>query len=316
MSQTQRNKIREAVRDQIVEALATLPAEASWRMPWRRFEIPMNASTGRTYSGINMLTLTVRAMALGVSGGGWLTYRQAQALGGQVRRGEKGTKCVKYTPWKKKGDGSEDEEVIPVLKGFTVFHVSQCDGLEAADLHLVDTGSSERDPDDDFSPAHELVRLRDMGMVELRVGGDVAAYAPDSDRILMPAPERFARHADWWRVYLHELVHATGHVSRLNRAQSTRFGSRTYAFEELVAELGSALLSHNYGVTVTDTPGEIARDHAREHAAYIASWIEVLRDDASALFDAWALALGACDWLELEFSRRAASDTSLPEAAA
>ena len=86
--------------------------------------------------------------------------------------------------------------------------------------------------------------------------------------------------------------------------------------EELVAELGSALLSHNYGVTVTDTPGEIARDHAREHAAYIASWNEVLRDDASALFDAWALALGACDWLELEFSRRAASDTSLPEAAA
>ncbi len=306
---TRRDAIRDAVRDQIVEALSALPAEASWKLPWRKLERPINASTGRAYSGINILTLTVRAMALGVSGGGWLTYKQAQALGGQVRRGEQGVKGIYYTSWTKKKESSagrsddELEERIPVIKGFTLFHVTQVDGLPEADLHLVDAGDEPDTSGGDFTPAHDLVRLRELELARLVVGGDTAAYAPSHDTIFMPAPSRFAHHADWWRVYLHELVHATGHPSRLARAQSTRFGSRTYAFEELVAELGAALLSHTFGVSVGEAPGALAREHARDHAAYISSWIACLKADSGALFDAWALALGACDFLELELAQ-------------
>jgi antirestriction protein ArdC len=246
-----------------------------------------------------------------VSGGGWLTYKQAQALGGQVRRGEQGVKGVYYTSWSKKkasAGGGEDDEVdkkIPVLKGFTLFHVSQVDGLPEADLHLVDADDEVDTSGGDFTPAPDLVRLREIELTRLVVGGDTAAYVPAHDTIMMPPPARFEHGADWWRVYLHELVHATGHPSRLDRAQSTRFGSRTYAFEELVAELGAALLSHTFGVSVGQAPGELASEHARDHAAYISSWITCLKADSGALFDAWALALNACDWIELELANAA-----------
>ncbi len=131
----------------------------------------------------------------------------------------------------------------------------------------------------------------------LEVGGDAACWTPGTDVIKMPAHAQFEEQADWWRVYLHEFTHATGHPTRLARAQSTRFGSREYAFEELVAEFGSAILAQTFEVSVAESGG-LETAHALDHAAYLKSWIRLLEDDSRVLFDAWALALEACDWLE------------------
>ena len=98
-------------------------------MPWRRLGRPVNAHTGKPYSGMNILTLSLRAAELGVTGGGWLTYKQAAACGGQVRAGEKSVKGIFYRRWTK-NRGEEDEETIPMLTGFSLFHTSQCDGLD------------------------------------------------------------------------------------------------------------------------------------------------------------------------------------------
>lgn len=284
-----------AIRDQIVDALRALPEDATWKLPWRRLVIPMNASTGRSYSGLNILTLTVRAMSLGVSGGAWLTYKQAKALGGSVRKGEKGTRGIYYRTVTK-NEGTDDEETFPMLKSFVLFHTSQCEGLDAQLVHEMDEKVDGHE--DDFVPGEELASLIDVCPVALEVGGDVAGWSPELDRIYMPFQEQFGSLADWWRTYLHELAHATGHVSRLNRTSSVRFGSREYAFEELVAELASAIMSLNFGVSSSPEPGRLDPAHAQDHAAYISSWIRLLEDDPQALFDAWALALGASDWVD------------------
>lgn len=290
---SKRQDPRILIRDQIVAALEALPEGATWKLPWRMLSVPINASTGNPYSGLNVLVLTVRALTLGVQEGGWLTFKQAKALGGAVRKGEKGTRGVFYrTVTKNKGD--DDEETFPVMKSFTLFHTSQCDGLDLERVHLLE--ADVQVSGDDFTPSDELRAC--LGLCPLELGGDVAAWSPTLDTIYMPHESRFAARADWWRTYLHELTHATGHITRLNRAMSTRFGSREYAFEELVAEFGSAILGLRFGVTSSVEPGQLDPSHARDHAAYIAGWIQLLTDDPQALFDAWALACGASDWIE------------------
>ena len=99
MAKDTRQKIQNAVRDQIVDALRSIPTDQVWKLPWRKLGRPMNASTGKSYSGMNILTLSARSLELGVERGGWLTYKQARACGGQVRKGEKSARGIFYRSW-------------------------------------------------------------------------------------------------------------------------------------------------------------------------------------------------------------------------
>jgi antirestriction protein ArdC len=166
---------------------------------------------------------------------GWLTYRQAAEAGGHVRQGERGVTVVyadRFIPDAEKErarEGGEDARSIPFLKRFTVFNVAQCEGLDEA-LGV----------DPAPLPARQIAPLGDAVIkasgVEFHVGGDKAFYVPNADYVQVPPPLAFHDTINWYRTALHELTHATGHVSRLGRDLRNAFGSKDYAREELIAK--------------------------------------------------------------------------------
>lgn len=261
-----------------------------WVQPWGRTGgtgpgLPRNALTGRTYSGVNVLILWGAVIEQGWPSQSWLTFRQALEAGGSVRKGERG-QCVVYadrfTPEAERAraarDG-DDAKAVPFLKRFTVFNVAQCEGLRAG-LACDPAPLPERE----IVPVAEEV-IAASG-VEFRVGGDRAFYVPSHDFVQVPPQPAFFEQINYYRTCLHELTHATGHAKRLGRDLTNAFGSKDYAREELVAEMGSAFLCAAFGIVPTV-----------RHADYIGSWLEVLREDHRAIFRAASAASKAADWL-------------------
>ena len=288
---------RDTVRDQVLEALEFVDG-SDFRLPWRQAGAPVNATTGRPYSGINVPLLALRAFSLGVSGGGWMTYKQARGIGGQVRGGEKSVAGVFYKQVKcKKEDakqGEADTDYYSVMKTFRLFHTSQIDGLDPSKLVLPEVTA----PPLEVIERPELEALRDGLVVPTRYGGDRACYSPSQDVISMPGLDQFSHTDAAWRTWLHEVVHATGHPSRLARTFGGAFGDEKYAFEELVAEFGSVILSSHFGLYADKEHDGSELEHLKSHAAYIKSWMRLLREDSSALFRAWRLASAAADWVQ------------------
>ena len=291
------------VTDRIIAELEA--GRLPWVQPWgecgAEVGMPCNAGTGRRYSGVNVLTLWVAAMRGGYSSQRWLTYRQAQAWGGNVRKGEIGTGVCyadRFTP-KDQGEGERDGEEarqIAFLKRFTVFNVDQCEGL-GPDLVAAPVALAE----DQIVPvADDLIAASG---VDFRVGGLEAFYLPAEDLVVVPPRRAYFDEINAYRTWLHELVHATGHASRLGRDLTNPFGSAGYAREELIAEMGSAFLCASLGIVPTV-----------RHADYIGSWLEVLRDDSRAIFRAASAASKAADWL-LERHASACRDYAQEEAA-
>jgi antirestriction protein ArdC len=225
----------------------------------------------------------------------WLTFKQALAAGGCVRKGETGQTvfyAARFTPESNKGKGAsgsgnaegqkgatEQPQGIPFLKRFTVFNVAQCDGLPpriAADPVPL--------------PERQLVadaeRLIATSGADFRIGGAQAFYSPDSDFVQVPPQPAFKAQIDYYRTALHELGHWTGHPSRLARTYGKRFGDSAYAREELCAELASAFLCAALGIVPTV-----------RHADYLGNWLSVLREDARAIFKAASNASKAADYL-------------------
>lgn len=211
-----------------------------WVQPWGTtaakapLAMPKNAATDRQYSGINILILWGSVIEQGFSGQSWLTFRQALALGGSVRKGEHGTTVVyahRFVPDDEKRRARETGEQarsIPFLKRFTVFNAAQCDGLP--------DGVAVATPPPLLGLIEPKVeRLIKKTGIDFRVGGSRAFYAPDHDYVRVPPPQAYFEPINWHRTALHELGHATGHASRLNRDMSGSFGTKKYAFEELVA---------------------------------------------------------------------------------
>lgn len=275
------------VTDRIVAQIeeGTLP----WVRPWddgkAALGLPRNAGTGRRYSGINVLILWHRLFEQGYGSQRWLTYRQAQALGGNVRKGEQGTTVCyadRFTP--------RDDDTVPTgpdgeprqiafLKRFTVFNLDQCEGLE-------DAGSS---PATTWNKALIIPRANALigaTGADIRIGGGEAYYAPQDDMIRVPRPEHFHEPINWFRTVLHELGHWSGHRSRLDRLPDTGFGSPAYAREELIAEMASAFLCAELGIVPTV-----------RHADYLGAWLSVLREDSKAIFRAASQASKAADYL-------------------
>ena len=262
-----------------------------WVQPWGTsaakapLGLPKNASSGRNYSGINILILWGAVVQHGFPGQGWLTYRQAAALGGNVRKGERGTTVVyadRFVPEDEKRRAHEtgdEAQAIPFLKRFTVFNVAQCENLPD-DI----TVAVPPPPPGLIEPRVEAL-IKATG-IDFRIGGDRAFYVPADDYVVVPPPQAYFEPINWHRTALHEIGHASGHHSRLNRNLSGSFGSKLYSVEEITAELISAFCCASMGIVPTV-----------RHADYIGSWLEVLREDTRAIVRAASQASKAADWI-------------------
>jgi len=270
------------VSARIVAALEA--GAAPWIKPWSATpgaNTPCNALTNRPYSGCNVVRLWM-AQAAGFRTPRYLTFKQALELGGRVRKGERGTKIyfVKQLEIREEADSHSSTRLVPMMREYTVFNVDQCEALPES----IKFGKQERprNPDTRDELADEF--LRSTG-ADIRNGGE-AYYVPSRDFISMPAFAGFKGADHFYATTFHELAHWTGHKSRLDRDLKNRFGSRSYAAEELVAELGAAFLCAEFGFN-----GDL------RHAGYIAHWIEILKADKRALFTASSQASKAADYL-------------------
>jgi antirestriction protein ArdC len=247
--------------------------------------MPHNAGTGRAYSGINILILWGAVVAGGYASQRWLTFRQAQAAGGMVRKGEKGTTVCyadRFTPKgeaERAGNDEREARTVAFLKRFTVFNVDQCEELPDSV-----TAVTPLPPEEAMVPNAEA--LIQASGADFRIGGDQAFYAPQLDFIAVPPKAAYPHPINWYRTALHELGHWTGHQSRLGRDQSGRHGSPDYAREELVAEMASAFTCASLSIQPTV-----------RHADYIGARLEVLREDERAIFRAASQASKAADYL-------------------
>ncbi|KTE17017.1 ArdC family protein [Sphingopyxis sp. H115] len=260
-----------------------------WVQPWDSAScgctMPQNAGTTRKYSGINVLILWAEVVAKGYTSQRWLTYRQAETAGGNVRRGEKGTVICyadRFTP-KAEAEAArgEDREArqVAFLKRFVVFNVDQCEGLPDGSIAPMVS------PDPVLAIAEADTLIAASG-ARFHTGGGEAFYSPSYDFVQVPPQAAFHEPINWYRTALHELGHWTGNRSRLDRDQKGCFGSESYAKEELVAEMASAFTCASLGIAPTV-----------RHADYIASWLSVLRGDEKAIFRAASQASRAADFL-------------------
>jgi antirestriction protein ArdC len=258
---------------------------APWIKPWSATagqNVPQNAVSGRPYSGCNVILLWL-ARNRGWATPRFLTFRQAIEAGGNVRKGEHGTKVyfVKQLQIKNDDRDEADTRLIPMLREYTVFNVAQCENLPDS----VKSGKPMRVRNPDTRDALADQFLQSTG-ADMREGHGEAFYVPSHDFISMPAFEAFKGADHFYNVAFHELTHWTGHRSRLDRDLKHRFGERAYAAEELVAELGAAFLSAEFGFD-----GDV------RSAGYIATWIELLKTDKRAFFTASNRASNAADYL-------------------
>ena len=263
-----------------------------WIKPWNaehaagRITRPLRAC-GQPYQGINVLALWASATAQGFSAPIWMTYKQAQELGGQVRKGEKGSPVVYASTLSRtetdESTGEESERQIPYMKGYTVFNAEQVEGLPAHFYALAEAVSSTVE-----RIARAETFFARTGAV-IRHGGDQASYNVGTDIVRMPPIEAFRDTESYYATLAHEMTHWTRHPSRLSRDLGRkRWGDEGYAMEELVAELGAAFVCADL---------ELAGEPRDEQAAYIASWLKVLKDDPRAIFAAAAHAQRAADHL-------------------
>lgn len=259
----------------------------SWAALWDnslRLGIPYNHSTGKAYAGINILTLWNIAARKGYEVNAWMTYKQAQEQGGQVRKGEKSAIGMFYKPIEDKEQSTESDEENAngrrrmMAKAFYLFNVAQIDGLEGLPEPKAPT----------FSPIADAEAIITASGAEIRHGGTRAFYSPSMDFVQMPSLDRFQSAENYYATILHELAHWTGHKSRLAREYGQRFGDRAYAFEELIAELSTAFLCARLGLVEATLEG---------HADYIGEWSKILGNDKRAVMTAASQAERTADYL-------------------
>jgi antirestriction protein ArdC len=236
--------------------------------------MPVNAATRRPYSGINIPILWHSQQVNGYPTPEWMTYKQALPLDAHVRRGEHGVTVVFTKRLTVKAEQDEEKQ-IAMLRTYKVFNVAQIDGLPVLER-----------PVEPPRTADAAMLFIDATQAEIRIGGDRACYVPSKDFIALPPEQAFTGREHYLATALHELAHWSGAKHRLNRDLSGRFGSRAYAAEELIAELGAAFLCAHLGIT-----GRL------RHAEYIKSWIELLNDDDRAILTASSRASEAADYL-------------------
>lgn len=292
MSRTPKFDVHQEITNRIVDAIETA---GEFRLPWIRaqggnFARPVNVSSGNPYNGINIISLWVSAMAAAFPSNIWGTYRQWQEKGCQVRKGEKSSLVVFYKTIAydetdpDTGEAGQSERMI--ARASRVFNAAQVEGdvLPVEDLPATPA----------FDPIARAEAFAAATGAQITEGGDRACYVPELDMIHMPDRRRFVgtktttAAEGFYSTLCHELVHWSGAKTRLDRDMSARFATEHYAMEELVAELGAAFLCSDLG---------ISQEPRTDHAAYIANWLTVLRNDRKAIFTAASQASKAANYL-------------------
>ena len=281
MNRAPKRDVAKAITDLIIARIesGTLP----WRRPWKTTGaggMPLRAS-GDQYSGINRLYLWAVADNCAFGSRYWMTARQAEELGGKVRRGEAAEPSIYFNTIRKtdadRTTGEETSKTIRFMRAYAVYNASQIDGLPP---HFY----PDPVPDTPPSPSAKCAAVKaffDPIPSEVRYGGDRAFYAPGGDFIQMPHRSSFASEDGITATLAHETGHWTGHASRLGRAFGKRFGDKAYAFEELIAEQISARICYELGLPA---------DLHESHASYIEHWLDILKSDKTAIITAAAKA--------------------------
>lgn len=280
--------MKNTVYDIITERVLGLlqQGKVPWHKPWvsRGSSFPKNLHSGKAYQGLNIFLLHAAEFASPY----WLTFNQALERGGCVRKGEKAMPVV-FWKWLEPDahQKAAGQKRIPMLRYYSVFNVEQCDGIEYPKPEVKTF---------EFTPIEQAERIV-AGMPKapvIKIGGDKAFYRPSTDLVGMPPHDRFERPEGFYDTLFHELTHATGHESRLNRkgvadkGEHSQFGSDPYAREELVAEMGAAFLCGTCGIV------DRTIDNS---AAYIGSWLERLKSDSKLVVTAAAQAQRAADYI-------------------
>ncbi|UKE46269.1 ArdC family protein [Xanthomonas cerealis] len=272
-----------------------------WRRPWNDPDAPQNGSihgpynpsTGKAYRGSNTLILRGAQLVHDYDDNRWLTYKQAAAIGAQVKRGEKGQQ-IAYWDFSKAGKAQEGEQPSaegeekgyqgPSVFVATVFNASQIEGMP--------------EPPPPFVMPETIRNLRVKELLDKHQpklhhdGGNRAFYSITTDSIHLPKHHTFSDDVSYQATLLHELAHWTGAKHRLDRDQTGRFGSQDYAKEELVAELSSLFISERLGIS-------LGQEHEDQHAAYLQSWMKALADDPKCLFRAASQAEKVMTFLDI-----------------
>jgi len=267
--------------DRITERIVSLLSQGTvpWHKPWHvQTGLPRNLITQKPYRGINVFLL----MAMNYESPNWLTLRQANALGGQIKPGEKSCPVVFWKPMKLTDKETKEEKKIPFLRLYHVFNVSQCTGLKnippADESAFIQT-----------LPAELVANMPQRPVI--KHGMNMASYSPVSDVVNMPDRARFKSEDHYHATLFHELVHATGHEKRLKRAsimERNGYGSDPYAKEELIAEMGSAFLCGYAGIEDRTIDSS---------AAYLEGWLKQLKEDKTLIVQAAAQAQKAADFI-------------------
>ena len=270
-------------------AAAIAAGAGDWHMPWHHnggaIARPANVASGKPYRGVNTLALWIAAQARGYASGTWGTYRQWQALGAQVRKGERATAIIF---WKRIGAAEDEQDVEDgddrprfVGRGYSVFNRYQVDDYDPPAVDALP--EAERIP-------HAEAFIAALG-IPATLDADAAYYRIDLDRIFMPSFGSFEDSIAFIGTFAHEAAHATGAKHRLDRDFTGRFSHQARAVEELVAELTAGYVLADLGLAHHPRP---------DHAAYIASWLKVLKDDPRAIFTAASKAQQAADWMHAQ----------------
>lgn len=287
--------VHEAITNQIIAAIEA--GTGKLQMPWHRSGAnimrPVNVSSGNAYRGVNTVALWAAADSFGYENGLWGTYRQWQDRGAQVRKGEKSSLIVFYREFDSddaddRDDNDRDDNDRArrcMARASRVFNIAQVDG------YVIDEPTNDDNRVDPIASAEAFVSATSAKISE---GGDRAFYSIREDAITMPDRYRFldtksgtATEA-WYATLLHELTHWTGASHRLDRTFGERFGDDAYAMEELVAELGAAFLCGDLGISA---------EPRSDHAAYIDSWLRILKGDRKSIFAAASAASRAAEFL-------------------
>ncbi|WP_085026098.1 ArdC family protein [Ensifer aridi] len=290
-SSAKRADVYSRVTAEIIAAIEQGTGE--WRAPWfhngASITRPTNIASGKRYRGINTLALWAASFAAGYGDGLWGTYKQWQDAGAQVREGERSTTVVLWREIQESrqvdnGDSDDDGHRRMFARAFPVFNVEQVDGYERPSTPVLP--ESER-------MAHAEAFIANLG-VKTIFGAAEAYYLPSTDTVFMPPFTSFRDAASFYGVWLHENGHASGAKHRLDRDLSGRFGSAAYAAEECCVEILSGLVLADLGIAHHPRP---------DHAAYVSSWLKVLKKDPKAIFTAASQAQQAADWMHTQQPR-------------
>lgn len=268
--------------DQITERIIALLEQGTvpWQKPWQaKTGLPRNLISKRPYRGINVFLLH----AMHYESPFWLTFRQAMELGGSVRKGEKACPVVFWKQLEVEDKETGEAEKISLLRLYSVFNLAQIDGLK-------NTPAITEEPANGITSAAQIIEQMPQ-RPPIKHGMARAFYSLSGDYVGLPSPERFKSEAEYYCVAYHELVHSSGHSSRLNRStltESEGFGSDPYCKEELIAEMGAAFLCGQAG---------IAERTIENSAAYIQGWLEQLQNDNKLIVRAAAQAQKAADFI-------------------